>query len=151
MTTPNVTPILRAFSDSQEQPAPRPSTAPAMWDLVRSDITEWVETDGADMPGPPEVAARILRGLAMIRDQLGTRRYGTRLHADNGRDMLADHLQERLDGLAYLRGAIYDLEHVYPERDPDGLLAVDLRAVYRYDLNALASTVRVWVALQDLP
>ena len=64
------------------QPPPKPSTSPAMWDLVISDMR--------------------------ARDQVGIGTYGTRLQAHNGRDALADAYAEMLDACVYLRQAIFE-------------------------------------------
>lgn len=65
-----------------EQPAPAKNDLPAVWGLVMFDMAQ--------------------------RDNLGAKRYGTRLQAHNGRDMLTDAYQEALDMAVYLRGAIYE-------------------------------------------
>lgn len=59
------------------QPIPTAGTGPAVWDLVVADM-------GA-------------------RDRIGTSRYGTRLHAFDGRDALRDAYEEALDLACYLR------------------------------------------------
>lgn len=65
-----------------EQAPPKPSNSPAMWDLVISDMNE--------------------------RDREGLQKYGVRLQAHNGRDVLLDAYQEALDLAVYLRQAIYE-------------------------------------------
>lgn len=67
---------------SRLQPAPLPSTAPAVWGLVLLDMER--------------------------RDQFGKEKYGTQLKGHNGRDFLADAYQEALDLAVYLRGALYE-------------------------------------------
>lgn len=57
---------------------------PAIWDLVIADMR--------------------------ARDRLGTERYGTRLYAHDGRDMLRDAYEEALDMAVYLRKAIAERE-----------------------------------------
>lgn len=42
------------------------------------------------------------------RDKVGKERYGVRLQANNGRDMLKDAYAEVLDLCVYLRAAIYE-------------------------------------------
>lgn len=64
------------------EPAPRPATGPAVWDLVVADF----------------------RG----RDESGLRKYGQRLVPGDGRDSLVDAYQEALDLAVYLRKAIYE-------------------------------------------
>ena len=65
-----------------DQPHPTPSQAPAAWDLVMEDM--------------------------QARDKVGFERYGVRLQANNGRDMLKDAYAEALDLCVYLRAAIYE-------------------------------------------
>ena len=65
-----------------DQPNPKLSDAPAVWDLVLADIAE--------------------------RDRVGLARYGTRLQPHNGQDALRDALAEALDLVVYLRQAIYE-------------------------------------------
>ena len=64
------------------QPAPRPSSGPAIWPLVVADM--------------------------QARDELGRKRYGTPLRAHNGRDPLVDAYEEALDLAVYLRQAIVE-------------------------------------------
>lgn len=64
------------------QPDPVPSSSPAIWDLVVQDMQD--------------------------RDKVGKERYGVRLQANNGRDMLKDAYAEVLDLCVYLRAAIYE-------------------------------------------
>ena len=64
------------------EPMPTPNNYPAVWDLVIADMQE--------------------------RDQIGERKYGTRLQPHNGRDFLVDVYQESLDRIVYLRGKIYE-------------------------------------------
>jgi len=65
-----------------EQPAPTANEKPAVWDLVKQDMT--------------------------ARDQEGRRKYGVPLQPHNGRDNLVDAYQEALDLVVYLRAAIYE-------------------------------------------
>ena len=69
---------------NEHQPAPKKNNHPAVWDLVLQDIKE--------------------------RDELGEKRYGTRLQPFNDRDPLIDAYQEALDLAVYLRQAIYEKE-----------------------------------------
>jgi hypothetical protein len=67
---------------NEKQPKSVPNDGPAVWDLVFADMNE--------------------------RDQMGTRKHGTRLQPNNGRDVLVDAYQEALDLVVYLRQAIYE-------------------------------------------
>ncbi len=62
------------------QPPPQPNQPRPVWDMVIDDMR--------------------------ARDQLGRKRYGTPLQADNGRDALRDAYEESLDLCVYLRQAI---------------------------------------------
>lgn len=64
------------------QPLPLFAVGPAVWDLVRADITE--------------------------RDAMGAKKYGRRLTPFNGRDPLIDAYQGALDLVVYLRQVIYE-------------------------------------------
>lgn len=70
----------RNISAAEFQPKPKPTTGPAIWSLVIADMT--------------------------ARDDLGAKRYGTRLQANNGRDALQDAYEEALDLCVYLRQVI---------------------------------------------
>jgi hypothetical protein len=74
--------VIEIRAATAEQPAPVSNRFPAVWDLVMSEFME--------------------------RDALGLRRYGVRLQPHNGRDMLRDALEEAMDLVVYLRGAIYE-------------------------------------------
>ena len=76
-----------------DQQLPIKNDSPAIQDLVISDIEE--------------------------RKQLGLKKYGTLLQANNGRDMLLDAYQEVLDLAIYLRGAIEERKVVVNVEDPD--------------------------------
>lgn len=65
-----------------DQPPPKMSDGPAVWDLVIADMRE--------------------------RDSLGASRYGVRSQPHNGRDALVDAYQEALDLVVYLRQAIFE-------------------------------------------
>ena len=68
--------------DRDTQPAPKPNSNPAIWACVIQDMA--------------------------ARDILGASRYGTRLQAGNGRDMMKDAYEEALDLACYLRGALFE-------------------------------------------
>lgn len=68
------------MSANTEQPTPNMNNSTPIWDLVIADMRE--------------------------RDNIGRRRYGTPLQANNGRDALIDVYQEALDLVVYLRQAI---------------------------------------------
>lgn len=65
-----------------EQPPPQPNDKPAVWDLVKADMT--------------------------ARDVEGRRKYGVPLQPENGRDGLVDLYQELLDAVVYVRSLIYE-------------------------------------------
>lgn len=67
---------------NEKQPAAKPNNGPCVWDLVFTDMRE--------------------------RDQMGQRKHGTRLQANNGRDALVDAYQEALDLVVYLRQTILE-------------------------------------------
>ena len=71
-----------------EQPLPRKNGCPAVWDLVVADM--------------------------VARDELGAKRYGTRLQPFNGRDALRDAYEESLDLCVYLRQVIYERDSPQP-------------------------------------
>lgn len=77
--------IEHARVDADRQPAPRTNDRPAVWDLVIADM--------------------------QARDQVGQRRYGTRLQPYNGRDALQDAYEEALDLVVYLRQVIEERPH----------------------------------------
>jgi hypothetical protein len=79
---------------NQPQPPPSKSDSPAIWPLVIADLC-------ADFSGIEQLIAD-----ALDRDAFGSRKYGTRLQAFNGRDPLVDAYQEALDLTVYLRQAI---------------------------------------------
>lgn len=67
------------------QPPPKRRRGRPIWELVVEDMRE--------------------------RDAIGTRKYGTRLRAGDGRDSLVDAYQEALDLCVYLRKAIEERRH----------------------------------------
>jgi hypothetical protein len=64
------------------EPEPQKSDSPAIWDLVIEDMKD--------------------------RDNTCSKKYGTRLQANNGRDPLVDAYQEALDLAVYLRQELYE-------------------------------------------
>lgn len=71
---------------SEHQPLPKNSdNYPAMWDLVRKDITD--------------------------RESYGRNKYNTDLKPFNGRDVLIDAYQEALDLVVYLRQLIFERDN----------------------------------------
>ena len=72
--------IVELFGLNAEQKSPTRSTDAEIWPLVIADMQE--------------------------RDQIGRKKYGTPLKANNGRDALTDAYQECLDLAVYLRQAI---------------------------------------------
>jgi hypothetical protein len=79
---PVTIPVTHRSGYVQYEPAPNPSAAPAVWDLIQKDIAE--------------------------RDEFGRLKYGTRLRPHNGRDFLVDLYQELLDAIVYARGALFE-------------------------------------------
>lgn len=69
---------------NKPEPEPIQNSHPAVWDLVVADMRE--------------------------RDQMGEKKYGTRLQPFNGRNSLVDAYQESLDLAVYLRQTLYELE-----------------------------------------
>lgn len=69
----------------QEQPNPQHNDSVPVWDQVIEDMK--------------------------ARNELGKKRYGTALQANNGRDALVDLNEELLDGLAYLK------QHMIEQRE----------------------------------
>lgn len=65
---------------TDEQPEPKPTESPAIWDLVIEDMR--------------------------ARDRLGRERYGVPLQCHNGREALVDLYEELLDAVAYTRQAV---------------------------------------------
>ena len=74
-------PVLETMRN-EKQPIAVPNDGPAVWDLVMQDMND--------------------------RDKMGTRKHGTRLQPNNGRDAMVDAYQEALDLVVYLRQAIYE-------------------------------------------
>lgn len=142
---------IERFRARQVQPDPLPSNGPAAWDLVREDLAG---SDGARLlfgdveDVPPSLVHAVQAtalGMSGARDQFGIRKYrGVRLRAGNGRDAFADYMQERMDGLAYLRLAIEDAAG-----DPG--MADALRSLYEAEISVSAVAIGIWlgVAAED--
>ena len=84
------------------QPAPTVVKGEAVWDLVMADV--------AQLYGAGDSILAVMRE----RDAVGMAKYNTRLQAHNGRDFLVDAVQEALDAVVYLRGAMEEGELVGP-------------------------------------
>jgi hypothetical protein len=80
-----------------EQPKPKKNDGPAVWDMVIQDMVSNF-TDPADQ----DMVGKIIVDMK-DRDEVGFKRYGTRLQPFNGRHALIDAYQEFLDGAVYLR------------------------------------------------
>ena len=109
------------------QPAPVPNNGPYIADLVTAEITAATEL-GA---GRVAIAAEVRH-----RARIGADKYGTRLQPHNGRNALADLLDEIVDGIQYARQHLAEVEEVDPD-DPD---LPAMRSVYT-DLCSLAVAV----------
>ena len=112
------------MSSNEAQPQPTKNDLPAVWDLVIKDMRE--------------------------RDQVGIRKYGTRLQPHNGRDVLKDAYQEALDLAVYLRQAIFerDGETAAPELSdvPDGpVFSTDMGQAWQ----ALGENIRIIYPLSE--
>ncbi|MDG4784399.1 hypothetical protein O7626_39505 [Micromonospora sp. WMMD1102] len=98
-------------------------TAPSKPDFERIDVTtvedlarggrryvpgRIVDQPPPRQPGeePPMSIQALVRRDLVDREAVGRERYGTSLHAHNGRDALVDAYQEALDLVCYLRQAI---------------------------------------------
>lgn len=79
--------------DEHAQPMLLPNDRPSIQDLVRADLNK--------------------------REQIGIQRYGTKLQAHNGRDMLRDAYEEAMDLTVYLRGVIAERDEPKPVVDRD--------------------------------
>ena len=82
------------------EPPPVPNENPAILDLVIKDIRE-------RYPNRPYVRETLIKSINE-RNELGIKKYGTRLQAFNGRNALMDAYQESLDLVNYLRQAIFE-------------------------------------------
>lgn len=70
---------------NEKEPMPEKNDHPYVWDLVKKDIEE--------------------------RDEIGFKKYGTRLQPFNGRKSLVDAYQDALDLVVYLRQAIFEMDN----------------------------------------
>ena len=105
------------------QPAPKPTDGPAIWDLVIADMSPAVT------PLERTIVADMRR-----RDELGRATYGTPLQAHNGRDALHDAYAEALDAVVYLRQVAEE--------------GLPVDACYRKALD-LAEDIRLEIAERD--
>jgi hypothetical protein len=96
------------------QPAPKQdANAAPIWPLVVKDLDETF-AEAAKVcraAGEPGVTAKekiitLVRTDMLARHEFGLAKHGNPLVAENGRDHLADALQEALDGAVYLRAEI---------------------------------------------
>lgn len=149
---PIIARLVMEFEAAAEQPVPLPSTAPAIWDLVLADINGETGTklfsDTIEFPpfGPTGLRD-LVSALGASRDRIGIRRYHRRLQGRNGRDFIIDNLQERLDGLVYLRGAIWETENPPPGAVSCDRRVVDLlQALYVADLSTLGLMTAYWAS-----
>lgn len=83
-----------------------------------ADTTDYDRTDKPSTAQPPPVHVpgaesvhELLIAHIMERAEFGRRKYGTPLQVGNGRDPLADALEEVLDAAAYLTQALYERDH----------------------------------------
>lgn len=93
--SPQQIPIIKIV----DQPPPKATELPAVWELVIADYR--LRSEDLDA----EVVRDVLDDMT-ARDATGRERYGVPLTAYNGRDQLVDAYQEQLDGAVYLRAAI---------------------------------------------
>ena len=68
-------------------------------------MTSPAEREPMPTPGTIAILPLVIADLQQ-RDAVGTKKYGTTLQANNGRDALVDAYQEALDMCMYLRQAI---------------------------------------------
>lgn len=100
------------MTDVADQPAPiHQPGAVSIWNLVLSDMIGG--SHKVPVVGTFDLVVEDMRA----RDKVGRERYGTSLQTQNGRRMLVDAYQERLDYVVYLRGWI---EESYDKRDTAG-------------------------------
>lgn len=144
--------LVQHFEAGEVQPPPLPSRVVAGWDLVIDDLSGLAgeaRITGGDVDRTPLGAAmqqRIMLALCASRDGFGRRKYGKRLRPRDGRDHLLDYLQERLDGLAYLRCEIWEAEN--PEEGPVDPRRVEiLRTIYDADIVTFAVAVIHWAGV----
>lgn len=84
--------VSKARALVQPQPAPANTGSTPCWPLVLADARDFFVADGL-----------LVEAVMYARDEYGRAKYGVLVTADNGRDHLADALQEKLDFLVYLR------------------------------------------------
>lgn len=87
-------------SVNDEQQAPKNTGSPPVWPMVISELDDELATYHYD--ASERLVTLVKRDMAE-RHELGKKRYGTPLTADNGRDHLLDAYQEALDLVVYLR------------------------------------------------
>jgi len=107
-----------SLDPNHPQPAPLTNDRTPTWDLVVTDIA--------------------------TRDELGRKRYGTRLQPFNGRDSLRDSYEEALDLVVYFRSVIEEASAL--RRD-----LLDLRngAERQSDADRITAIVDRYAFLQD--
>jgi len=121
----------RTFSPPKDtQPAPKKNDRRPVWDMVLQDVEAILDS-------------RIVTNDMRARDELGEKRYGTRLQAFNGRIALKDAYEEILDFCAYMRqyiaecqdrsGAVPSLAYGFYR---DALkIAVEMKRTYGRQIN----------------
>lgn len=82
------------------QPPPKKTDSPEVWPLVVADVTAGDVPRAQDCPPPMR---RRLAQRMLQRHEFGRAKYGVSLQVENGRDPLADCMDEALDGCAYSR------------------------------------------------
>lgn len=85
------------------------SSPDAMWgqrDPIPNDREPTWELVIRDLERSPWVYSSLVVADARSRDEMGMRKYGTRLQSHNGRDPLKDAYEEALDLAVYLRNCI---------------------------------------------
>ena len=84
-----------------DQVAPIPNDREGVHDVLIREVTEAVGDEVDDI-------TQDLIDELLARKELGLSKYGTLLQPFNGRDFLRDILDEAIDGLAYVRGALQE-------------------------------------------
>lgn len=122
----------------EDQPAPVPTTGPAVWDLVIADIERrWENIQSTRDKATVSLVIADMRE----RDRVGRERYGMPLQPHNGRDALVDAYQEALDLCAYIRQASEEGENLEHEYDYALALSTMLRARLTMRAEAQATTM----------